>query len=140
LRGPFQLEDYSILLYFRRKILTYLRNSGAVHASEFPYISGLPLLGKIDFDEKEQVVAEVFRQSIIEFVKTGAPQNQHEVWLETGKEPRLRYLRITPKPEMRKGLCNESVVFWREMRKYGFDMIQLLPTRTQIGEGVKAEL
>ncbi|KHJ79638.1 hypothetical protein OESDEN_20710 [Oesophagostomum dentatum] len=98
------LDHYNDGIFNNTNIPEGLR--GAVHASEFPYMSGLELIGKIDFDEKEQVIADVFRQSFTEFARNGAPRNQHVSWLDVGKDPRLRYLRITPEPEMRSGFYN----------------------------------
>ncbi|KHJ77277.1 hypothetical protein OESDEN_23103 [Oesophagostomum dentatum] len=44
---------------------------GAPHASELPYTNGVGILGNFEFDENEQIIADVFQQSIIEFAKIG---------------------------------------------------------------------
>ncbi|VDM76582.1 unnamed protein product, partial [Strongylus vulgaris] len=105
------------------------RLRGAAHASEFPYINGVYLLGEFKFDENDQVIADIFQQSIIEFVKNGAPKNQHVVWQDAGKDTKLRYLRIAPNPEMKSGFNNETVDFWHKLRKYAFDLIEMMPTK-----------
>ncbi|VDM77076.1 unnamed protein product [Strongylus vulgaris] len=112
---------------------------GAPHASETPYVSDVFILKKFEFNEDERAVAEVFQQSFTEFVKIGAPSNHHEVWLEVGARSDLRYLRIAPYPELQQGFYNETVNFWRKIRNYGFDMVQLLPTRKPSAE-IKEEL
>lgn len=45
--------------------------SGSPHVNEYPYIFEVFALGFYDIDEKEQIVADVIQQSIINFVKTG---------------------------------------------------------------------
>ncbi|KHJ80668.1 hypothetical protein OESDEN_19654, partial [Oesophagostomum dentatum] len=103
--------------------------SGAPHAGEFPYTSAIAPLGKVVFNDREQVVADVFRESFVEFVKIRSPSNHHEVWLDVGNEESIRFLRVTPDPQMDQGLHKEAVSFWHRMRKYGFDLTQLLPVK-----------
>ncbi|CAJ0589169.1 unnamed protein product [Cylicocyclus nassatus] len=102
---------------------------GAPHFAEFPYVNGVGRLAKYDFTKKEQVVADVFRQSFASFVKNGAPTNNHEVWLDIGTEDFLRYLRVTPDPEMRDGFHNDSLTFWHATRRFGFDVTNLQPVK-----------
>ncbi|KHJ86353.1 hypothetical protein OESDEN_13901 [Oesophagostomum dentatum] len=92
---------------------------------------------KFEFDEKEQIIADVFRQSIVEFVKNGTPLNRHQNWPDIGKE--LRYLRISPELEVKPGFFNESASFWYRIREHGFDMAQLLPTK-EASKSSKEEL
>ncbi|EYB92302.1 hypothetical protein Y032_0195g1471 [Ancylostoma ceylanicum] len=115
------------------------RLRGAPHGCEFQYTKDMNLLNKFEFNEEEQVVADVFRQSLIEFVKTGAPSNKHETWLDVGTGEDLRYLRVTPKPMMRLGFYSEPTSFWHNTLKHGFNMMQLLPTEKS-GKKEKQEL
>ncbi|RCN41050.1 hypothetical protein ANCCAN_12995 [Ancylostoma caninum] len=115
------------------------KNSGAPHGCEFQYTKGMYFCKHFHIDEVEQVVADVFRQSFIEFVRTGYPFNEHEVWLEVGAGKDLRHMQITPNPLMKLGFYNGSTSFWHEMRKYGFDMVQKLPTSKSVEE-TKQEL
>ncbi|KIH67148.1 Carboxylesterase [Ancylostoma duodenale] len=98
---------------------------GAPHGCEFQYTKDVNLLNKFDFNEEEQVIADVFRQSFIEFVKTGfyviskdmgfrGTTNNHEEWLDVGAGTDLRYLRITPDPQMRLGFYNETEEKFRQ--------------------------
>ncbi|RCN34669.1 Carboxylesterase [Ancylostoma caninum] len=112
---------------------------GAPHGCEFQYTKDVNLLNKFDFNEEEQVVADVFRQSFIEFVKTGGTSNNHEEWLDVGAGTDLRFLRITPNPKMRQGFYNETTSFWRNTLRYGFNMMQLLPAQKS-GKEIKQEL
>ncbi|CAJ0589157.1 unnamed protein product [Cylicocyclus nassatus] len=84
------------------------RLRGAAHASEFPYINGMHMLGDFEFDENEQRIADISQQSIIEFVKSGIVVNQHEIWHDTGKGAKLEYLRIAPHSGMKQGLNNDK--------------------------------
>ncbi|KAL6743805.1 hypothetical protein Aduo_016801 [Ancylostoma duodenale] len=112
---------------------------GAPHGCEFQYTKDVNLLNKFDFNEEEQVIADVFRQSFIEFVKTGGTTNNHEEWLDVGAGTDLRYLRITPDPQMRLGFYNETTSFWHKTLRYGFNMMQLLPAEKS-GKEIKQEL
>ncbi|RCN34664.1 Carboxylesterase [Ancylostoma caninum] len=115
---------------------------GPAHGCEFPYTKGTHFVENIQEGEanaEEQVITEVFQQSFIEFVKIGAPSNDHEVWLDVGTDANIRYLLITPNPQMKQGFCNESTAFWHRIREYGFDMVQLLPTQKSSME-LKEEL
>ncbi|EYB92310.1 hypothetical protein Y032_0195g1474 [Ancylostoma ceylanicum] len=115
---------------------------GPAHGCEFPYIKGTHFVENIQEGEanaEEQVITEVFQQSFIEFVKIGAPSNDHEVWLDVGTDANIRYLLITPNPQMKQGFYNESTAFWHKIREYGFDIVQLLPTEKSSKE-VKEEL
>ncbi|EPB74221.1 hypothetical protein ANCCEY_06710 [Ancylostoma ceylanicum] len=115
------------------------RLKGAPHGCEFQYTKAMHFCKHFHMNEEEQVVADVFRHSFIEFVRIGDPSNEHEVWLEVGAGKDLRYLQITPKPLMKLGFYNESTSFWHEMRKYDFDMVQTLPT-VKSTKGTKQEL
>ncbi|EYB92307.1 hypothetical protein Y032_0195g1473 [Ancylostoma ceylanicum] len=106
--------------------------NGAPHGAEAQYTKGTTNLKKLDFNNEEQVVADVFRQSFIEFVKTGVPSNKHVSWLNVGTDKDLRYLQITPKPLMRLGFYNETTSFWHKTLKYGFNVVQLLPTEKSV--------
>ncbi|EYB92308.1 hypothetical protein Y032_0195g1473 [Ancylostoma ceylanicum] len=108
------------------------RLRGAPHGAEAQYTKGTTNLKKLDFNNEEQVVADVFRQSFIEFVKTGVPSNKHVSWLNVGTDKDLRYLQITPKPLMRLGFYNETTSFWHKTLKYGFNVVQLLPTEKSV--------
>ncbi|CAJ0589176.1 unnamed protein product [Cylicocyclus nassatus] len=107
---------------------------GAPHASETPYTNDVFFQKHFEFDDKERVVAEIFRQSFTEFVKTGAPSNRHEAWTEVGPGPEIRYLKIAPNPQLKQGFYNETTTFWRKIRRYGFDMVQLLPIKKPLAE------
>ncbi|KAL6743809.1 hypothetical protein Aduo_016805 [Ancylostoma duodenale] len=115
---------------------------GPAHGCEFPYTKGTHFVENIQEGEanaEEQVITEVFQQSFIEFVKIGAPSNDHEVWLDVGTDANIRYLLITPNPQMKQGFYNESTALWHKIREYGFDMVQLLPMQKSSKE-VKEEL
>ncbi|KAL6743806.1 hypothetical protein Aduo_016802 [Ancylostoma duodenale] len=99
---------------------------GPFHESEFPYTIGKHIVRNIpegEANEEEQRIAEIFRQSFINFVKIGAPSNNHKVWLDVGTDARIRYLQITPNPQIKQGFYNESTAFWRKIRQYGFDIM-----------------
>ncbi|KAK6757931.1 hypothetical protein RB195_015634 [Necator americanus] len=111
-----------------------IRMRGSPHGGEAPYTNGVSFSKLTDFNDEERLVADVLRQSFIEFVKTGAPNNSHEVWLDVGTEGSLRYLKIAPAPQMTQGFHNGSASFWHKVREYGFDVIQQLPaTNSTLG-------
>ncbi|ETN77177.1 hypothetical protein NECAME_03277 [Necator americanus] len=48
-----------------------MKMKGSPHASEFLYTKDVSFFSEFEFNDEERVVADVFRQSFIEFVKIG---------------------------------------------------------------------
>ncbi|CAJ0589178.1 unnamed protein product [Cylicocyclus nassatus] len=100
---------------------------GAPHASEYPYVHGINVLSPFEFNEDDRTVANFFRESLVEFIKTGTPSHHNKSWLNIGSDPNIRYTQITPHPQTNTGFFNLTAAFWQRMRLYDYDMVQLLP-------------
>ncbi|CAJ0589177.1 unnamed protein product [Cylicocyclus nassatus] len=100
---------------------------GAPHASEYPYVHGINVLSPFEFNEDDRTVANFFRESLVEFIKTGILSHHNKSWLNISSDPNIRYTQITPHPQTNTGFFNLTAAFWQRMRLYDYDMVQLLP-------------
>ncbi|ETN77621.1 hypothetical protein NECAME_10898 [Necator americanus] len=105
------------------------RLRGSPHVNEYPYMFDVYVLGDFKIDAKEQIVADVIQQSFINFVKTGVPTNKHVSWEDVGNNENLKYLSISPEPKIKDKFYSGAANFWHKMKGYGFDLVQMLPTR-----------
>ncbi|VDN20497.1 unnamed protein product [Cylicostephanus goldi] len=90
---------------------------------------GVYALGNFSMTGDERIVADVVQQSFISFAKTGIPTNNYSTWDEAGDN--LRYLSISPYPQMKSAFDQGAANLWHSLRSSGFDLIQMLPTQIE---------
>ncbi|CAJ0589173.1 unnamed protein product [Cylicocyclus nassatus] len=109
---------------FDAKIPKRLRR--ATHASDYYYAVGVKAMRLLKSYENDKKVAEILQNTIAEFVKKGRPADL-ELWPETSADQSISYLEISSDPKKKTELHKEAASFWHKMKKYGFDLVQLLP-------------
>ncbi|CAJ0929620.1 unnamed protein product, partial [Mesorhabditis belari] len=94
---------------------------GSTHESEMPYCLG----ESVNFTPTQEdiTVANLMREFIIQFIKTGNPNIAAFKW-DPFTANQLQYLSFKPKPSMVTGFFGDSYNFWtKTMRKYSFDFV-----------------
>uniref|UniRef100_A0A915BU30 Carboxylic ester hydrolase n=1 Tax=Parascaris univalens TaxID=6257 RepID=A0A915BU30_PARUN len=88
---------------------------GAYHGNEFPYLYGFSFMENIKFNDEDIEFKRNLLSSILQFVKTGSPTDEHFEWLPVDKSHPSRYLSMTPKPTMKEEYKPHNVHFWTKV-------------------------
>ncbi|PAV58536.1 hypothetical protein WR25_25186 isoform A, partial [Diploscapter pachys] len=108
---------------------------GSTHTNEYPYMFNIFIFGKYDIDSDPQEVAvkNLFRNSLLSFVKNGQPQPGADTdWpsvAATDSAKDIKFIRFLPQPSIGKGLHHEAYDFWMNLKqKVPFDLVEFKKT------------
>lgn len=96
---------------------------GATHLDEYPYLFDITPYKHFDLNEADRSVQKLLLDAFTSFAKNGTPSITDVDWKAVSSEHPLQYLRISPTPEMREWLYNDTIQFYNTLAKDGYDVI-----------------
>uniref|UniRef100_A0A914X587 Carboxylic ester hydrolase n=1 Tax=Plectus sambesii TaxID=2011161 RepID=A0A914X587_9BILA len=91
---------------------------GAFHTMELPYIFGMVILGKYEFNEDDLIMEDLLATVLTNFAKYGnpTPKAVHGiVWEQLSSSKPHQYARLLPKPTMELTYRRDTVAFWTQL-------------------------
>uniref|UniRef100_F1L145 Carboxylic ester hydrolase n=1 Tax=Ascaris suum TaxID=6253 RepID=F1L145_ASCSU len=87
----------------------------AYHCNEFPYLYGFSAIENVKFNDDDIEYKRNLLNSLLQFIKTGNPTDEHLEWFPVDSSHPSRYLSMTPKPTMKEEYRPHNVHFWTKV-------------------------